>query len=263
MSEKIAASGSPKVATSGHKESFAVLNSCFVDGDAEQRSRERQTRRRALAISIGLQSTALMALLIIPLIGRTERISTATFTPIPPYAHHPNPPQPNHATSGNPPPACRFCAPTRIPPRIPPRDSNQTGEVTGPRIDAGQVDPDDNPDRIQIPDSRPTPPREIVRRDAQTKRVLIDHLEPAMLMHRVEPLYPALPRQLGRSGKVELHAIIAVDGSIQSLEVVDGDPLFVRSAVEAVGQWRYKPTYLNGVPVEVDTHITVIYSMQR
>lgn len=84
-----------------------------------------------------------------------------------------------------------------------------------------------------------------------------------MLIHRVEPLYPPLPRQIRREGRVELHAIIATDGSIQSLQVVDGDPLFVQSALDAVRQWRYRPTVLNGQPVEIDTHITVIYTLQQ
>ena len=84
-----------------------------------------------------------------------------------------------------------------------------------------------------------------------------------MLIHRVEPVYPTLPRQLGRSGRVELRAIIATDGSIQSLEVVGGDPLFYQSARDAVRQWRYSPTVLNGQPVEIDTYISVIYSMER
>jgi protein TonB len=88
-------------------------------------------------------------------------------------------------------------------------------------------------------------------------------IDPAMLIHRVEPVYPTLARQLGRAGRVELRAIIATDGTIQSLQVVSGDPLFYQSALEAVRQWRYRPTVLNGVAVEIDTFITVIYNMQR
>ena len=89
------------------------------------------------------------------------------------------------------------------------------------------------------------------------------HIDPAMLTRRIEPIYPTLPRQLGRSGRVELRAIIATDGTIQSLQVVGGDPLFFQSALEAVRQWRYTPTVLNGRIVEVDTYITVIYNIQR
>ena len=56
----------------------------------------------------------------------------------------------------------------------------------------------------------------------------------AMLTHRVEPVYPTLAKQLGRAGRVELRAVIATDGTIQSLQVVSGDPLFYQSAMDAV-----------------------------
>ena len=84
-----------------------------------------------------------------------------------------------------------------------------------------------------------------------------------MLLYRVEPMYPALAKQIHKSGKVELRALIATDGTIQSLQVVSGDPLFVQSALDAVRQWRYKPTLLNGQPVEIDTFITVIYTLNQ
>jgi periplasmic protein TonB len=61
---------------------------------------------------------------------------------------------------------------------------------------------------------------------------------------------------------VELHAIIATDGTIQSL-VLSGDPLFYQSALAAVREWRYGPTILDGQAVEIDTHITVIYKLER
>jgi len=82
-----------------------------------------------------------------------------------------------------------------------------------------------------------------------------------MLIHRVEPVYPTLAKQTRRAGRVELRAIIATDGTIQSLQVVSGDPLFYQSALEAVREWRYRPTVLNGEAVEIDTFITVIYNI--
>ncbi|MGB7517850.1 MAG: energy transducer TonB, partial [Candidatus Acidiferrum sp.] len=85
----------------------------------------------------------------------------------------------------------------------------------------------------------------------------------AKLVRRIEPEYPPLARQLHREGRVELHAIISTDGSIQALEVVTGDPLFLQSALAAVREWRYQPTILDGQPIEVDTHITVIYNLSH
>jgi len=84
-----------------------------------------------------------------------------------------------------------------------------------------------------------------------------------MLIRRIEPQYPALAKQLHREGRVEMHARIAIDGTIQSLEIVSGDPIFHLSAMEAVSQWLYRPTVLNGQKVEVDTYITVIYTLQH
>ena len=86
-------------------------------------------------------------------------------------------------------------------------------------------------------------------------------IDPAMLIYRVKPVYPPLATQIHKEGRVELRARISTDGSIRSLEVVGGDALFFPSALDAVRQWRYKPTILNGQPVEIDTHITVIYTM--
>src|SRR5262249_1076425 len=96
---------------------------------------------------------------------------------------------------------------------------------------------------------------------SQKKRIYEPQIDPALLAHRVEPVFPALARQTRKSGKVELHAIIATDGTIQSLEVMSGDPMFVSSPIEAVRHCRSKPTRLNGLPVEVDTFITVIYTL--
>ena len=76
-------------------------------------------------------------------------------------------------------------------------------------------------------------------------------------------MYPTLAIQIHREGRVEIHAIIGTDGTMQMVQVVGGDPLFYASALEAVQRWEYKPTYLNGQPVQVDTTITVIYTMQH
>ena len=85
----------------------------------------------------------------------------------------------------------------------------------------------------------------------------------AQLITRVEPRYPQLAIQIQREGRVELHALISTEGRIESLEVISGDPLFIQSALAAVREWRYRPTILNGRPIEVDTRITVIYTLSH
>jgi periplasmic protein TonB len=85
----------------------------------------------------------------------------------------------------------------------------------------------------------------------------------ARLQNKVTPVYPPLARQTRISGTVRLHAIIAKDGTVQQLEVLSGHPLLVQAALDAVRQWRYQPTLLNGEPVEVDTTVDVIFSLNQ
>jgi TonB family protein len=84
-------------------------------------------------------------------------------------------------------------------------------------------------------------------------------IETAKLISRVQPVYPALAIQARIQGNVVLHAIIGRDGEVSELQVLSGDPLVVNAAVEAVRQWRYSPTLLNGQAVEVETTITVSF----
>lgn len=82
-----------------------------------------------------------------------------------------------------------------------------------------------------------------------------------MLIRKVQPTYPSLARQARIQGTVVLQALIGKDGAIENLHVVSGHPMLTGSALDAVKGWRYKPYYLNGEPVEVETTINVIFSL--
>jgi len=82
-----------------------------------------------------------------------------------------------------------------------------------------------------------------------------------MLIHRVEPAYPPLARAARVQGDVILSAIIDGNGHITNLQLVSGHPMLVPAALTAVKEWRYKPYLLNGQPVEVETTITVIFTL--
>ena len=84
-----------------------------------------------------------------------------------------------------------------------------------------------------------------------------------LLVHRVEPSYPPLARAARVQGDVVLTAVISVNGDIENLQLVSGHPMLVPAAISAVKQWRYKPYLLNGQPVEVETTITVIFSLSQ
>lgn len=91
---------------------------------------------------------------------------------------------------------------------------------------------------------------------AKLYRIGGDVLE-ARLVRKVVPEYPEIARRARVSGTVHLTGVIAKDGSVRSLEIRDGHPLLARAAVEAVRQWIYRPTLLNGEPVEVIAPIEV------
>lgn len=82
-----------------------------------------------------------------------------------------------------------------------------------------------------------------------------------LLIHRVEPVYPTLAKAARVQGEVVLTAVISTSGQIENLQLVSGHPMLVQGAIDAVRQWRYKPYLLNGAPVEVETTITVIFSL--
>ena len=83
----------------------------------------------------------------------------------------------------------------------------------------------------------------------------------ASLINRVQPEYPKEARKERISGTVRLHVIIQKDGAVGQLQVVSGHPLLVQAAIDAVRQWRYRPTLLDGNPVEVDTTVDVIFQL--
>jgi protein TonB len=248
-------------------EHSTFLRDCFVEGDAAEERRERRTKRRALAVSIILQALIVTLLVLVPLFSKGENIaSRAVYVPAVPYSpgrpHSParTVPHQQHTQERS----WRVFAPTSISQTISTHDdrrdsvnqANSEGDYI-PGVPEGQP----IPGALPIADGRretPPPPPPVKERIRVSESVIA-----ARLIRRVQPAYPTLAIQIRREGRVELHAIIAKDGSIESLEVVSGDPMFIQSAIAAVRDWRYQPTLLNGQPVEVDTTIVVIYTLAR
>lgn len=101
-----------------------------------------------------------------------------------------------------------------------------------------------------------------VPRVATPQRVRVSQgVSQGLLIRKVQPNYPPLARQARIQGNVVLQAEISKDGSIENLRLVSGHPMLAPAAIEAVKQWRYKPYFLNGEPVEVETQVTVIFSL--
>ena len=101
----------------------------------------------------------------------------------------------------------------------------------------------------------PEPPKPVVRQFRPSS------LLEGSLIRRVQPVYPYPAKMAHVQGAVILSAIIDKSGSIENLRVLSGHPLLVGAAVEAVSQWRYRPYILNSEPIEVETQITVKFTL--
>ncbi len=246
------------------------LSQCMVDSDPEAISRARRLRQKALVISVFLEVVCLAAMLLWPLITPGVLPHGYIMTPVPPYhggggprrtlqEHQPPRPHSDHFPQATP----IF---TYLPQPHPNRWQKPNDEDAPNLDDAGNgLDQASGPPGIgpYIPVGSDNghaiqPPREpeTVR---PTRQTVSEGVMEGALIHRVEPVYPIIAEKMHLSGVVRLRAIIATDGSVQHLEVLSGNEILARAARQAVEQWRYRPTLLNGVPVEVETYITVTF----
>ena len=147
-------------------------------------------------------------------------------------------------------------APRSVPLETPRIDDAGSGPTVAdaPTIDDGHYSGPNIGVNRSIGDSIPVV---IPARPPVTKPLQVSHWAEGNLIFRVQPVYPPLARQARIQGSVELRAIISKTGTIENLVVVSGHPMLVKSALEAVKQWRYRPYLLNNDPIEVETDVTV------
>jgi protein TonB len=214
-----------------------------------------------VALSFSLQIVVVGILILIPLIY-TEALPKAmlsTFLVAPPPPPPPPPPAPKtevikkviiQAPQ-------KMVAPTVIPKKIEivKDEAPDIGAAGGTGVAGGTGIPGGIIAGLGAPP--PPPPKPVT-----PQRIRVGgSVEAAKMERMVQPIYPQIARTAHISGTVVLHAVIAKDGSIQELQYVSGPALLMRAAMDAVRQWKYHPTLLNGEPVEVDTTIQVVFSL--
>jgi len=114
-----------------------------------------------------------------------------------------------------------------------------------------------------VPTAAPPPPPPKKEPPPPSRIKVGGNVQQAKLVRQPRPSYPPLAKQARIQGVVKLSAVIAKDGTIQELSVISGHPLLAPAALEAVKQWVYQPTLLNGEPVEVSTQIDVNFTLSQ
>ena len=250
-----------------------MFEQTFVDGAAKTR------KPWTIVLSFLIQTGLVGLLVLIPLIY-TDTLKPAQLTGF--LVAPPPPPPPPPPPAATPPPkvvkiipkqfdAGRLMAPKTIPKEIAmikeddtPPPSGVVGGVAGgvPGGAAGGV--------IggiigAVPTAAPPPPPpKAVEKPVTPQRIRVGgNVQAANLVRKITPVYPPLAKQARIQGTVRYTAVIGKDGTIQNLQLVSGHPLLVAAAGEAVKQWVYKPTLLNGEPVEVVTQIDVNFTLSQ
>jgi periplasmic protein TonB len=245
---------------------------CLLDQKNEETKRARRLRRRTILIAILIQAFILTLLMLRPLLGAQAVPMVAHLVPLPPWKgggahspapHRPSPLRPLHVE-------IRPVLPLFLPAHRP--AVHDEGDVTpdvGSNADGFVGDGSLGYPGGLIPlegaagpfrPIAPPPPRE--EEAPRRPRAVAPEIQQALLITRVEPQYPPLAKQIHLEGTVEIRAVIARDGTVQSLEILSGHVLLARAARDAILQWRYRPTLLRGEPIAVETLITVTFKIQ-
>jgi protein TonB len=253
-----------------NEQSEMALGRCLVDGDPEAASRARRTRRKTFGFSLAVEMLFLLLLVAAPLLTTVAQPSFSKPTFVPFFfdgthlkhgVAHPTAPdrrQSNYRVD-------RITYILDHPLRVQAQPPESAGDPIDPSLDVsiGNSGADFSPFVGSAPAGPAAPPESNKKSVEKRPLKLSEPIVEAQLISRIEPRYPPLPLQLKKEGTVVLHAIIGRDGRINALEVVSGSPFFVQAALDAVRQWRYRPTMLNGEPVEVETSITVIFRLHE
>jgi periplasmic protein TonB len=249
----------------------AGFERCLVDGDKAAQSGRRRRRREALGVSLVIETLLLTVVVLAPLTGSVPQLRAPKTIYIPIASgvrHAPRRnlrPEPAQALEHPGRDLGLIYSPGGKSSQSPTRVDNGPSEppTIGDEADSGASEPSESM-FVDLHPAKPAARAEEIKNNGERQPLkLSEPIIQAQLISRVEPRYPPLAVQIHLQGTVLLHAIISRQGTITSLEVASGHPLLVQAALDAVRHWRYRPTMLNGEPVEVETTITVIFQLQR
>jgi len=247
---------------------------CLLDDDADAVRAARARRFRSLAVSISLQALFVTVLVVAPLLA-TGKLPLQPPVPVLVFRGEPGGYRSHVRTSDSSSPVNRSNTFTfqseAVAPRPASRDSGPTNNdppplgYRGPGCEGCQRDGVmDPPINLSSTPRGPAPPMPEARPpQAAVRQRVGGDVQQAKQIHNVTPLYPPLCKQMHLQGEIVFRAVIARDGSVQELSYVSGPACFLQYTQNAVAQWRYSPTLLNGQPTEVETTIRVVFRMNQ
>lgn len=228
----------------------------------------RKARKvRTMAGSFLLQSLLVGAGILVPLVY-TETLPTAQLKAL--FMGPPPPAAPTKApaaarTRAVAPHAFSFAklvAPAALPRRINNVDAIGPAPDIGVPGGTGPADGAGNPLLAMTPNPLPPPAAVPAKPDHPAAPVRIGGVvAQANLIRSVQPVYPVAAKMARIQGVVEFEAVINQQGLVEKLQLISGHPLLVDAARNAILQWRYRPTLLNGHPVPVATMITIRFTL--
>jgi protein TonB len=142
---------------------------------------------------------------------------------------------------------------TRVPPPAPAPAVDPVEPPTPGSLNIGQASADNGINGIVSAPTSAAQPAATIK--------LSQGIAQGLLMKRVPPIYPPAARQARIQGAVELQATIGKDGNIANLKQLSGDKVLGHAAIDAVKQWKYRPYLLDGQPVEIQTQMTVNFTL--
>jgi protein TonB len=236
----------------------------FEDSTFESTGRIRTRSRRWMAVTLALNGSILLALILIPLIYPEALSMHGRFVlmeaPPPPPAQLPKQqPRLTNAIVVQPNTANPFEAPVKIPKGILIADKPEVIASSGP-IDWGPST--GSGIGSDSPFSR-TANQPVVKPAATGPVRLPSSFASGLLIRKTIPVYPAIAKAAGIQGTVVLEATISKGGAITNLRVISGQAMLQQAAMDAVAQWQYRPYLLNGQPIEVETTVNVIFTLGR
>jgi len=236
----------------------------FEDSTFESMGRIRTRSRGWMFVTLALNSTILLALVLIPLLypEALPRMAESILiqAPPPPVSIEPLQAHPTSARAAvvHVSLAQDLQAPSVIPKIIRYPDKPEVAAVVN--LAEGSGMPENGTAAIGSPFNQESSIH-VVQQKPQPPRPISSGVMDGMIVFKVTPAYPSIAKAAGISGDVVLRAIISKNGSIEGLRVVNGPALLQQAAIDAVKQWRYRPYLLNGEPIEVETTVHVVFKL--